>query len=257
MRGGTSSKTKLDKPVASEVVNARSKLNGVLQTLLIKVEDSSSSSDDETSQSSPEPPPPEMMMPVPSPSKRTASSHRLPRKRRKKEGATSKDSVYGQQTYIMKLFDRSVNLAQFSEEASLYPVVRAWMKNEPHGKKKNGASGSGEESGPASPLLQPKQEPVDDDEVCEEDPLPSLRPLSLPSKPDGTINYLRVPTPLPQPDEKLDITEDSSFAPTGEHLLTDHMVRWKAVRQRWKDASLTNEGRYKESLNHIKTLFVR
>ena len=32
----------------------------------------------------------------------------------------------------MKLFDRSVDLAQFEEAAPLYPICRAWMKNQPH-----------------------------------------------------------------------------------------------------------------------------
>ena len=32
----------------------------------------------------------------------------------------------------MKLFDRSVDLAQFDESTPLYPVCRAWMKNQPH-----------------------------------------------------------------------------------------------------------------------------
>ena len=31
----------------------------------------------------------------------------------------------------MKLFDRSVDLAQFNESTALYPVCRAWMKNQP------------------------------------------------------------------------------------------------------------------------------
>lgn len=34
-------------------------------------------------------------------------------------------------SYIMKLFDRSVNLAQFEENTPLYPLCRAWMKNQP------------------------------------------------------------------------------------------------------------------------------
>ena len=32
----------------------------------------------------------------------------------------------------MKLFDRSVDLAQFDESSPLYPICRAWMKNHPH-----------------------------------------------------------------------------------------------------------------------------
>lgn len=35
-------------------------------------------------------------------------------------------------TYVMKLFDRSVDLAQFNENTPLYPICRAWIKNQPH-----------------------------------------------------------------------------------------------------------------------------
>lgn len=33
--------------------------------------------------------------------------------------------------YIIKLFDRSVDLAQFSSSTPLYPICRAWMRNNP------------------------------------------------------------------------------------------------------------------------------
>lgn len=36
-----------------------------------------------------------------------------------------------QASYIMKLFDRSVNLAKFTENVPLYPLCRAWMNNAP------------------------------------------------------------------------------------------------------------------------------
>lgn len=32
----------------------------------------------------------------------------------------------------MKLFDRSVDLAQFREDTPLYPICRAWIKNQPN-----------------------------------------------------------------------------------------------------------------------------
>lgn len=34
-------------------------------------------------------------------------------------------------TYVMKLFDRSVDLAKFEEDTPLYPICRAWMQNQP------------------------------------------------------------------------------------------------------------------------------
>ena len=37
--------------------------------------------------------------------------------------------------YIVKLFDRSVDLASFTDDTPLYPICRAWMQNDPY--KKN------------------------------------------------------------------------------------------------------------------------
>lgn len=36
-----------------------------------------------------------------------------------------------QASYIMKLFDRSVNLAKFADDTPLYSLCRAWMLNQP------------------------------------------------------------------------------------------------------------------------------
>jgi LIN37 len=41
-------------------------------------------------------------------------------------------AVHCADSYVMKLFDRSVDLAQFSEDTPLYPVCRAWIRNKPH-----------------------------------------------------------------------------------------------------------------------------
>ena len=35
----------------------------------------------------------------------------------------------------MKLFDRSVDFAQFNEDTPLYALARAWMQNKPYGTK--------------------------------------------------------------------------------------------------------------------------
>lgn len=39
------------------------------------------------------------------------------------------DPVY--QTFIIKLFDRSVDLSKYEENTSLYPICRSWMINQP------------------------------------------------------------------------------------------------------------------------------
>lgn len=37
-------------------------------------------------------------------------------------------------SYVMKLFDRSVDLAKFSQNDPLYPICRDWMRNQPRAK---------------------------------------------------------------------------------------------------------------------------
>ena len=34
-------------------------------------------------------------------------------------------------SFVIKLFDRSVDLTKFNEDMSLYPICRAWMNNYP------------------------------------------------------------------------------------------------------------------------------
>ena len=38
-------------------------------------------------------------------------------------------------SFVMKLFDRSVDFAQFNEDPPLYALARAWMQNKPYGTK--------------------------------------------------------------------------------------------------------------------------
>lgn len=44
-----------------------------------------------------------------------------------KETKLAKAKPFSMPSYIMKLFDRSVNLARFDEETPLYPLCRSWM----------------------------------------------------------------------------------------------------------------------------------
>ena len=65
------------------------------------------------------------MSPYASPAKSPGKGYR-----RRKRRDVDKNSAF-HHTFVMKLFDRSVDLAQFREGTPLYPVCRAWMKNEP------------------------------------------------------------------------------------------------------------------------------
>lgn len=52
-----------------------------------------------------------------------------PPKRAKKEPTPPPQTVH--QSFIMKLFERSVDLSKYDETTALYPICRAWMLNQP------------------------------------------------------------------------------------------------------------------------------
>ncbi|XP_023333684.1 protein lin-37 homolog isoform X2 [Eurytemora carolleeae] len=58
----------------------------------------------------------------------TKSTNKGIRRKRRKEPEENTDFHH---TFVMKLFDRSTDLAQFPTNTPLYPVCRAWMRNEP------------------------------------------------------------------------------------------------------------------------------
>ncbi|XP_063038229.1 protein lin-37 homolog [Melospiza melodia melodia] len=111
-------------------------------------------------------------------------------------------------SFVIRLFDRSVELGQFPAGTPLYPVCRAWIGHCP------------------APAPPPEQAPPGSESV-----------LSLP--PPGPALAPRVPSPLgPEegaapPDQVLDPAPQSVRpAPSITSLIYKNMDRWKRVRQR-------------------------
>ena len=67
----------------------------------------------------------------PSSSPRKSSLCKTPLRKRRRLNI-DKGVKHDQQTYVLKLYDRSVDLAQFSPNTALYPVCRAWINNQPN-----------------------------------------------------------------------------------------------------------------------------
>lgn len=95
-----------------DVQSARSRLKGALQDIV--EQSSSESSSDESVDSK--------MDPIP--------LRGRPKKPKLQEVMVPQPQ---QPSFIMKLFDRSVDLAKFKEGSPLYPICRAWMMNKPRG----------------------------------------------------------------------------------------------------------------------------
>ncbi|XP_075462224.1 protein lin-37 homolog [Ascaphus truei] len=171
------------------------------------------------------------------------SHHR--RKKRKED-----DGIEGAQlkanTYIIRLFDRSVDLAQFSEETPLYPVCRAWLRNTPTAK------------GPDRPQTPPP--PPEEGEGVNGSAQDLYRlppPVPCPVTEGGEPVNLRIPSSLPRDGEPLNLNTPPDLIPTMSTLIYRNMNRWKKIRQRWKDSSYRNQQRYSQSMKILKEMYER
>jgi len=151
-----------------------------------------------------------------------------------------------QQTYVLKLYDRSVDLAQFSPNTPLYPVCRSWIKNQPNN--------------PSFRNFSPrKMEEKNDKEdgVKVEDKEGEVRSLPLPDPMPFDVDT-RLPADL-NPPEKLSsldfLTQESP--PLVSTLLSEHLSHWWNIRRQWRQAAAVNEMRYGKSIGILKNILVR
>jgi len=237
-------------PTTSEVKSARHKLDGVLQGLVVSRRHGSSprsESDEEAEESS------------------ASREKKPPRKRRRKDDYDDGGSYH--HTYVMKLFDRSVDLAQFRESTSLYPIARAWIHNQPHGKANRSAPGmdvdvcSGKR-GEDSKEAAASEALTDEVEQASAYSIPDVYHLPPPDENFDSEASSRIPDVLPWPREDFYIHSSSNQSemeeispPSQDVLLVNHLSRWRTIRTHWKQQCLINESRYCESMTLIKRMF--
>lgn len=151
-------------------------------------------------------------------------------------------------TYVMKLFDRSVDLAQFREDTPLYPICRAWMANQPR-----------------NPNVIPKVRSPSPDIVTESNPDESLYDssgelkdvfsLPAPAASEEAFPKNRIPSPIPVEREELDLDYDGQTLKTKEALMKEHKEHWTALRKKWHQQAHKNEQRFEKSAHILSTIF--
>ncbi|XP_069803580.1 protein lin-37 homolog isoform X2 [Dendropsophus ebraccatus] len=217
-----------------EAASARSRLDAVLKGLLDRSEVDREQMEDESGKASTDP--------QCNPSVRP-THHR--RKKRKEEDGLPEAVLPKTNTFVIRLFDRSVDLAQFSEDTPLYPVCRAWLRNSPGSKA------------PEPPPTPPPSEEGDVVNGTSQNiyhlPPPSGCLLTV----AGESVNLRIPSPLPREEEPLNIDAPAEATPSMSVLIYQNMTRWKKIRQRWKDASYRNQQRYAQSMKILKEMYER
>ncbi|KAF6204045.1 hypothetical protein GE061_002385 [Apolygus lucorum] len=209
-----------------ELVSARDRFKGALQDLLPHSEDDSDSSEDDGW---------------------TNKSKRQQKKKPQVE-APAEDKQH-QQPFVMKLFDRSVDLAQFTENTGLYVICRAWMANQPH-QTYNIAVPPPKRS--QTPEI--KEEPMSPGR--EEEFVKDTYWLPPPSdRYDKVEGNIRIPAPIKRTTEYEKMFEEEVEPPSKEDLLKDNLNHWQRVRKSWHDASKNNEDRYSRSLKTLVAIF--
>ena len=168
-----------------------------------------------------------------------------PSKRKRKRKSLDKTAAGYHHTFVMKLFDRSVDLAQFKTSSDvscpsypLYPVARAWIRNEPSNLKQ-------------APTASTEPETDCPEEADSVTRLPPPAPLA------EDVRTVRVPPRL-EPGLCSDLDLELDQGDTGQPanvLLSNHLVKWWSVRKSWKQASAENEKRYQKSLNILKDIY--
>ncbi|KAM9510500.1 LOW QUALITY PROTEIN: protein lin-37 homolog [Guaruba guarouba] len=233
-------KVKVEKPEL-EAAAARSRLDSVLQELLersrgpresMEEEAGKAAGDAMTKGGGAERPGEEPPGPPPRPSGRFSQQ----RRKKRREAEEGPDPVQRPNTYVIKLFDRSVELGQFPE-GTLYPVCRAWMRNCPTAPAPH-----------AAPHPPPRPQAAAGNAGKGQDIYEAAPP-----RPPGPP---RIPSPLgpeegaPPPDQPPDPAPMSS-------LIYKNMERWKRVRQRWREAGQRQQQRYGPSLRLLRLIYER
>ncbi|XP_041961848.1 protein lin-37 homolog [Alosa alosa] len=175
-------------------------------------------------------------------------SARFPQHRRKKrkemDDSIAESNQHKQNAYIIKLFDRSVDLAQFSTSTPLYPICRAWMRNNPTVRDQS--------SSLSPPQSMSDEEVVDMINGKSQTVYRLPPPTTCPVNSSGDPVNLRIP-----PIVKASPTEGTDAAANATPLIYNHMARWKKIRQKWKESSNKNQLRYAESIKILKDMYDR
>lgn len=147
--------------------------------------------------------------------------------------------------FVLKLFDRTVDLAQFSSDTPLYPICRAWVHGHRPGQSqaKNYEKTNGE-------VIENQETLGDLANDVYSLPSPKKENEDVDSRIPQSVRDFKIP-------ENVEETLDKAIQ-SMDHLecLESNKQRWKRVRQDWKDARRIHESRYEASFAILKDMFM-
>ncbi|XP_075168654.1 myb-interacting protein 40 [Haematobia irritans] len=192
--------------------------------------------------------------PVPQPEKTNASQMGImtPYKRRKKERELSSagHNKIQAESFVMKLFDRTLDLSKYTEFTELYPICRAWMANQP----RNPSIRSYRETRSPSPVHREN----DGLELLTQLKRGKLRSITRMPKPKEA-DMPRV-APQVEPNrytstDELIASDDPLQNASKEKLLKQHISKWKHIKSGWQKHTKRYQRRYDVNFVILQELF--
>lgn len=174
-----------------------------------------------------------------------------PSKRRKREFGMASSQKIQAESFVMKLFDRSLDLSKYSEHTSLYPICRAWMANQP----RNPSIRSYRDARSPSPTERKENGgeiliKLRKGEQVEVNSMPKPKPTDVP----------KIPAPIKPPklfNRTDDIVANADKLKGGpkEEILAQHLARWKKTKTNWQKHTKVYQQRNEISFKIIQELF--
>lgn len=156
-----------------------------------------------------------------------------------------KHEFHSPQTYITKLFDRSIDLTRYNEDSPLYPICREWIYDKPNRKNKS-------KKIKAAPLRKEHLSLLDkikNGEITEINDLPAIKKDDVTRIPELTEEQKKVDK------EKIKLDYDLDNPPIKiADLLTEHRQRWTKIRKQWTNQSQVYDEKFKASLSVLEEI---
>ncbi|KAL1401966.1 hypothetical protein pipiens_006290 [Culex pipiens pipiens] len=148
-------------------------------------------------------------------------------------------------TFIMKLFDRSVDLARFPEATPLYPVCRAWMQNAPRVARRDERE---RESDP-----EPRELQADVLERYNRKELDQIE--KMPGPAESELEAFVREERFAERGEVMGTGEEEGLG--REELLKGHKERWSGIKRRWVGHRRNYLGKYQQSFDLLDAIMMK
>lgn len=146
------------------------------------------------------------------------------------------------ESFVMKLFDRSLDLSKYTEQTALYPICRAWMSNQP----RNPNIRSYRDRRSPSPVER-KNNAAEILAQLQKGEIRNVKSMPAPQRTD-------VPK-IPLLNRDVSSTKEIDEVVFGSNnlnkneLLENHLIKWKTLKCSWLKQNNSYQKRYE--LNHI------